>query len=252
MLRKFKTLHGRGVIAFDGAIGSTQEFYFDDEHWTLRYLVVDTGSWLKDRPVLIGAEALGDLDGQPDAIAVRLTREQVCNSIPLDAKRPVSRQYETDRYRRDAWSPYRSVTGATGWGVLAPPNMFGAQPGAAGMRPHASLTDTHEGEDDPHLRSSAEIQSRYSILAEDGKIGRVHDFIINDDDWHLSYIVVRLGTLFFGRRVLIPTHWIARISFGRRGIYVNLARFAIKEAPAYSASTTITREFEQRVHDHYG
>ena len=45
--------------ATDGAIGHVKDFYFDDEAWVIRYLVVDTGSWLSSRKVLISPIAIG-------------------------------------------------------------------------------------------------------------------------------------------------------------------------------------------------
>ena len=48
MLNKAKTLKGYKLDSLDGEIGKVNEFYFDDHHWTIRYLVADTGgtgSW---------------------------------------------------------------------------------------------------------------------------------------------------------------------------------------------------------------
>ena len=42
------------IAATDGDIGSVDTFYFDDERWAIRYVVVDTGKWLQEqlgRPV---------------------------------------------------------------------------------------------------------------------------------------------------------------------------------------------------------
>ncbi len=35
--------------ATDGEIGKVEEFYFNDETWTIRYLIVKTGSWLSSQ-----------------------------------------------------------------------------------------------------------------------------------------------------------------------------------------------------------
>jgi hypothetical protein len=43
MLIKAKTLKGYKLDSLDGEIGKVKEFYFDDRHWTIRYLVADTG-----------------------------------------------------------------------------------------------------------------------------------------------------------------------------------------------------------------
>jgi hypothetical protein len=41
MLRSVKGIHGYSMQATDGDIGSVYAFYFDDDLWTIRYLVVD-------------------------------------------------------------------------------------------------------------------------------------------------------------------------------------------------------------------
>ena len=58
MLTKAKTLKGYKLDSLDGEIGKVKEFYFDDQHWTIRYLVADTGNWLMGRQVLISPYAL--------------------------------------------------------------------------------------------------------------------------------------------------------------------------------------------------
>jgi len=44
MLDKAKTLKGYKLDSLDGEIGKVNEFYFDDQHWAIRYLVADTVS----------------------------------------------------------------------------------------------------------------------------------------------------------------------------------------------------------------
>ena len=46
MLRKAKTMNGFRLDSLDREIGKVKEFYFDDRHWIIRYLVADTGNWL--------------------------------------------------------------------------------------------------------------------------------------------------------------------------------------------------------------
>lgn len=53
MLRTAGHLKGVTIEAMDGDIGSVQDLYYDDQTWTVRYLVVDTGTWLPGRQVLI-------------------------------------------------------------------------------------------------------------------------------------------------------------------------------------------------------
>ena len=59
MLRSVNELKGFEIVATDGEIGDVEEFYFDDERWALRYIVVNTGNWLSGRQVLISPFSVG-------------------------------------------------------------------------------------------------------------------------------------------------------------------------------------------------
>jgi len=50
MLRNATDLQGYTIHAIDGDIGHVEQFYFDDEHWIVRYLVADAGNWLTTPP----------------------------------------------------------------------------------------------------------------------------------------------------------------------------------------------------------
>ena len=45
MLRSVNDLRGAKIRATDGELGSADQFLFDDKHWTVRYIVVDTSNW---------------------------------------------------------------------------------------------------------------------------------------------------------------------------------------------------------------
>jgi len=51
MLQNLDTWTGSSVIATHGEMGSVRNFLFDGQSWTIRYLVVDVGSWLTRRDV---------------------------------------------------------------------------------------------------------------------------------------------------------------------------------------------------------
>ena len=81
-------------MAEDGEIGRCKDFLFDDEKWTIRYMVADTRKWLPGRKVLISPMSLGAVDWSSRHFQVELTRRQVEDSPPLEEDAPVSRQYE--------------------------------------------------------------------------------------------------------------------------------------------------------------
>ena len=252
MLTPFENLRGFNLAASDAEIGKVREFYFDDEQWRVRYLVVETGSWLSGRRVLIIPDALGEVDAQGGAIKVNLTAEEVRNSPPLDSDKPVSRQHETELHQHYNWNPYWIVPSAAAWGAVAPGMMLGAQSGVGATMPPEVRAETRseDEEGDPHLRSNAELADGYTFHAQDGEIGRVSDFIIDDNEWCVRYLVARTG-MWFGKDVLLSPEWIERISFRRAEIFVNLPRSAIKGAPDYDSRSRVSRAYEERLHDHY-
>ena len=106
MLNKAKTLKGYKLHSLDGEIGKVKEFYFDDHHWTIRYLIADTGNWLTGRQVLISPYALAAVNKEEQYIAINLTKKQIEDSPSLDSDKPVSRQFEESYYGYYGWPLY--------------------------------------------------------------------------------------------------------------------------------------------------
>src|ERR1700722_15084776 len=115
MLRSIKQLYGDKLGASDGEIGHVKDFYFDDQNWAIRYLVVDTGSWLTGRQVLLSPHSLGRLDQGEKILRVNLTRKQIENGPSIELHKPVSRQYEELYYRYYGWPCYWQGDGL--WGM---------------------------------------------------------------------------------------------------------------------------------------
>jgi hypothetical protein len=115
MLRSIKQLYGNKLGASDGDIGHVKDFYFDDQSWAIRYLVVDTGTWLPGRQVLLTPHSLGRLDQAERTLRVNLTRKQIEDSPSIEAHKPVSRQYEQEYYRYFGWPYYWKGSGL--WGL---------------------------------------------------------------------------------------------------------------------------------------
>lgn len=115
MLERAQTLNGYQLRSCDGDIGAVRGFLFDDQYWTIRYLVADTGGWLSDRQVLISAYALKDVINERREIGVDLTKKQIEGSPSLESDKPVSRQFEHSYFGFFGWPRYWS--GPYRWGA---------------------------------------------------------------------------------------------------------------------------------------
>ena len=126
MLHKAKTLKGYKLDSLDGEMGKVKDFYFDDQHWTIRYLVADTGNWLTGRQVLISPHALVAAIKEDEHIAVDLTKKQIEDSPSLASDKPVSRQFELEYYGYYGWPSY--WVGPYVWGPYSHPARVGEPP----------------------------------------------------------------------------------------------------------------------------
>ncbi len=240
MLIEAKDLNGYKLAARDGEIGRAKEFYFDDRNWAVRYLVADTGAWLSSRRVLISPYALDPVNQEAKIIPVDLTKEQIENSPPLEADKPVSRQYEIQ------YSPYYNFPA-----YWAGPYLWGPTP-YPDRKQHgwSDLSSSTAEKKDPHLRSTHDVSGR-SVEAFDGEIGHVDDFVVDDESWSIRYLILSTRNWWPGKKVLISTQWIERISWEESKVFVNLTREAIKQAPEYTDKSVLTREYETALHRHH-
>jgi uncharacterized protein YrrD len=239
MLYKVKTLRGYKLHSRDGDIGKVDEFYFDDRHWTIRYLGADTGNWLTGRQVLISPYALIAVNKEEQYVVVDLTKKQIEDSPPLDSDKPVSRQYEESYYRYYGWPMY--------WGG---PNMWGPYPNI--VRDREKWRESIQGKKawDPHLRSTHDV-SGYHIQAADGEIGHVEDFVIDDETWAIRYLIIETHNWWAGKKVLVSPKWIERVSWNDLKVLVDLSRESIKRSPEYTEESLLTRDYEIGLHRHY-
>jgi len=239
MLNKAKTLTGYKLHSLDGEIGKVEEFYFDDQHWAIRYLVADTGNWLTGRQVLISPYALAAVNKEAQSIAINLTKKQIEDSPSLSSDKPVSRQFELDYYGYYGMPMY--------WGGSY---MWGAYPYLV-RNPEQWKASPKNGKTwDAHLRSTRDVRGHH-IQAVDGEIGHVEDFIIDDETWAIRYFVIDTQNWWPGKKVLVSPKWIERVSWNESKVYINLSRDSIKQAPEYTEESLLTRDYETALHQYY-
>ncbi len=239
MLISTKDLHGYDLSGLDGELGTVKDLYFDDQFWTIRYLVADTGHWLPGRQVLIAPYALGTVSQRDETVAIDLRKAQIEASPSLNSDKPVSRQFEDAYYGYYGWPTYWG--GANRWGnypyILRGSDQWRTAP--------------QDGKPwDPHLRSIAEVTG-YHIQAALGEIGHVYDFIVDDDTWTIRYLVVDTRNWWPGKKVLISPQWIERVSWNESKVFITLTKETIKSSPEYTNPESINREYETELHHHY-
>ena len=246
MLEKIKHVIGMPIHATDRELGKVRDLFFDDCHWAVRYLVVETGGWLGGRKVFISPQSAEFPAGDAEAITVRLTGEQVENSPPVTEHMPVSRQKEAELAQFFGWTPYWAPVGLNVGGPYA--NMAEADVAVTGSE--AQTEDESEQVTEPHLRSAREV-SGYRLRASDGEIGHVEDYLVGDD-WVIRYFIVDTRTFWPGKKVLVAPVWIEQVRWDDNELDLDMTRQQIRSGPEYDPDQRVSRQFERSMHEHHG
>jgi hypothetical protein len=226
--------------------------YFDDAQWVIRHMVIAAGGWLDSRRVLVSPIAVSGVDWARKTMHVKLSRKQVMNSPGIDTDKPVSRQHEIDYYNYYGYANYWEGTRLSSLAMVPIP-WVGASPDAAFVpgrlpddvtsRERKELLDIERELRDSHLRSASEMQA-YQIMARDGPIGSVGNFLFDDRTWAIRYMVVDTRNWLPGKHVLIPPSWIDQLSWSEHEVVLNVARKCVETSSEYDHSGRIPRKGE--------
>ena len=225
MLRSLKDLENYEIGATDGAIGHINDFYFDDHSWVIRYFVVETGSWLSSRKVLISPILIHHPDWAKKLLPISITKQQVKDSPEIDIQKPVSRQHEFQYLRYYSYSYYWGGVGLWSSGMnpyamspghmVAPTNHI--EPKTFSNEIVARERALYQGEDS-NLRS-CEAMVGYSIHAIDGEVGHVAGLLANEETSAIRYIVIDTSDWWISHQVLIAPQVDHGCELGRSKYY---------------------------------
>lgn len=256
MLRTMKDLEGYAIQATDGEIGHVKDVYFDDQRWVVRYLVVETGSWLASRKVLISPFAIGQPDWTDKVLPVSITKDQVKSSPEIDTDKPVSRQHEMRYLGYYGYPNYWGGSGA--WGNTLTPSMLLMNGGYGGLHaeehPNGGRAGLEAGADqdgDLHLRSCKEVIN-YHIEAIDGGIGHVESPLIDEETWAIRFLIVDTSNWWLGHQVLVSPQWIREVRWADKTVAIRATRQTLKDAPPYDAETPLSGAPEMGLYQHHG
>ena len=232
MLRQIKELGTYRLHATDGDIGHLEQFYFDDRDWKIRFFVVDIGTWLHGKKVLMSPSAIIGVDALTKTINAGFTKQQVQESDDVRTHKPEGLEQPHDYSLYLGWPYY------LGLNALNDPEKGGSS--------EPSFRQAY----DEHLRSS-KVVSRYHVMAVDGEFGQIEDGIVDDQTWTIQYVVSTVGNWWSAKKVLLPTEWILWVNAVESNVYVSLTRNNIATAPAFDPEKPLTQDLEIALHNHY-
>jgi hypothetical protein len=176
------SLHGFHVHGTDGPVGRIDDFYFSDESWKIRHVVIDVGRWLPGRKVLVAPEILGHADWHNRFIEARTGRAQIRECPDAETIPSVAPKMQPGIYGIFAADPLvAEATWEMHQEMPAPP-----EPKTQG---------------DTHLRSTR-ILKDWSIIDDNHEYqGVVSDFLIDTGAWEIRFMFFK--TLMDSRMFLV-------------------------------------------------
>jgi hypothetical protein len=208
--------------------------------------VVDTGGWLSGREVLISPVSFHDHDWSKKTIQVNLTRQQIENSPGIDTDQPVSRRQEAEFFRYYDYPFYWAGPLLWGYGAFPPLGGRLITGEAAGERATSDAEPASESASehaDSHLRSSDDVIG-YHIRATNDTVGHVEDFLFDDDDWSIRFMLVDTRNWWPGKHVLISPQLIKDVSWGDSNVFVDISREAVESSVEFDWANPPSRNSE--------
>jgi uncharacterized protein YrrD len=222
MLRSTHELIGHEIKNGDGAIGKVADVLFVDREWVVSYFVADTNEWLNGRKILLPPAVIRRRDWRHCEVPVHSSKEQIEKAPLLDSGAPISRQHEQELH--DYWDipPYWVEPGAVETMASSPVMVMTCPKDRE--EPDIDACCGH-----PNLCSCKEIRG-YHVYATDGDIGHIDDFITDDEEWVVRYLVVDIGDWLPGRKVILPLARVREVCWSEARVLMDITRGRILRA----------------------
>jgi sporulation protein YlmC with PRC-barrel domain len=286
MLRSARDLIEYSVMAPDGYVGRTEDVYFDESEWTVRYIVVDISDIVLDRRVLISLQAVRTPRWAERAFPLSEGSRRIIDSPEYEHDQPVSRQYEIALHRYYEWPIYWGQTSlfdtpqVKDEGPPELPSETALEPDIQGDQEDVYADDDdvapgttrsfsasepvdeesdelefadadYEGTYSSNLRSVVEL-TEYSIQAiESNEIGMIRDLFFDDTTWSMAYLAIETGATREERMTLVPITWIDEIEWSSATVRLSMTSETLLRAPVYDGKKGFPEDYVREIYHYY-
>ena len=70
----------------------------------------------------------------------------------------------------------------------------------------------------------------------------MEDFIVDDENWAILFLVVDTRNWLSGRKVLLSPQWIKRVEWADSSVHFDLTRESVKTSPEFDPSKAVNRQ----------
>lgn len=230
MYNRISDLQNYTVEAPDSPVGNVGDFYFLRGQWIIRYLLLNVQFESRDSGVLISTGDINKIFHNKNIFSITLSSEQVRDSPEIDVSQPISRKNEMELLDYYGWPTdwLQEEHDVTPIGELS-------------EEPEHEESDDADEYNEPDLLSCDEITGLFQIQANDSEVGKLTDFIVDDEDWIIRYLATQFQPSPTGH-ILIPMGLIDRVDWVEAQIYVNAMLDSIESSPAYDPSKPLNQK----------
>lgn len=250
MLIHAKDLTGYTLHAADGDIGDVRGLYFDCGSCNVRYLAVRAGG----RERLIPIDAANAPDFRARRIHVNLSKDRILNSPDVDLNLPVSRDAEIQLRHYHGLPLYSESGGAqSDEAVIVPEEhtvTMGGREVAIITEPQGGVIVADKLPDAQHLFGTDELTG-YRVKATDGEVGRVYDFLVDDGNWSMRYLIIDTDKWLNERKLPVAPEQVDSISRSGREVRLDVPKEDLRTSPEYDISRTPDEDYQRRLREHY-
>jgi len=242
MLRSAYNLIGYKTETKTQALGKIEDLYFDEESWTIRFLVIGSIKWFSYKKILLSPEQITkEVKKAKKFIFGSLNRKEIKKAPDINTAKPVSREKEMGLLRYYRLPTYWQAMPEGNVPPLTPPPL-----------PHKDeLLLNKKQRNKSHLRSLKKI-TKYRLKARNTLVGTVKDLIIDEKSMKARYLAIKTSVPLSGRSVLIAPDWIRDISWAESKMYTDIEPDKMENCPTYDPREGINRTYEQNLYDYYG
>jgi hypothetical protein len=256
MLWETETIKNLQVIPFasDTSV-AVEQFLFEDQSWIIRYFVIEIRSRQKYSRKLVAPLSIKKISR--DALSFNITFEVLEKSPEFDKELPVSRQMEEDLLKYYSWPCYWLYPegyNLLGGGLYPGLSVPFAYPAASGEDQQTDMfskeSRLENTSNSSHLRLTNDVCG-YSVIAPDGKIGQVVEFLVDDKTWKLKHLVIDTGHILPGRKVLLPFQMVKQVEWTNASLSLKCARKTVIDSPLFDKEYSVSSEYESRIMAYY-
>jgi len=92
----------------------------------------------------------------------------------------------------------------------------------------------------------------HRVIATDGEIGSVRDFLFNDQTWAIHYLVVDVKRWLTREEVVLPVTAIKQLDWENKTLHVQLTKEQVRQSPDVDTKQPVSRQQEIAMQDYFG